>query len=399
MKIAFVTNFFNHHQKPLAEALYKKLESGYIFVETKPIIEERIAMGWTNEHTEYVQTCYNHASLETPETIKCIELINDADVVLTGSAPELLIKKRIDSGKLVFRWSERPMKRKLSLPKLIYAKLRLIAQRIDKKKVYMLCSSAYTAVDYNKLGVYRKRTYKWGYFPQTKHYESVDNLIEQKDKKEILWCGRFLDWKHPDDALRMATSLKAEGYEFRLNIIGRGELQHKLEQMVADNNLEDCVCFLGTMSADDVRGCMERAGIYLFTSDRNEGWGAVLNESMNSACGVVASHSIGSVPFLVEDDYNGLIYESGNIEMLCEKVKYLLDNADEQKRLGKAAYSTIVNEWNAEVASERFIELSKSILSGNDSPDIYEHGPCSRAPVIKEDYVSVVNFTKYKINT
>ena len=33
---------------------------------------------------------------------------------------------------------------------------------------------------------------------------------------------------------------------------------------------------------------MEQADIYLFTSDRNEGWGAVANEAMNSACAMVA---------------------------------------------------------------------------------------------------------------
>lgn len=51
------------------------------------------------------------------------------------------------------------------------------------------------------------------------------------------------------------------------------------------------------MKASEVRSYMEKADIYLFTSDFNEGWGAVLNESMNSGCAVVASHAIGSVPF------------------------------------------------------------------------------------------------------
>lgn len=62
-------------------------------------------------------------------------------------------------------------------------------------------------------------------------------------------------------------------------------------------NLNDYVTFTGPVQSDKVRGFMERAGIFLFTSDRQEGWGAVLNESMNSGCAVVASHAIGSVPF------------------------------------------------------------------------------------------------------
>ena len=31
----------------------------------------------------------------------------------------------------------------------------------------MLCASAYTAKDYASLGMYKNRTYKWGYFPET----------------------------------------------------------------------------------------------------------------------------------------------------------------------------------------------------------------------------------------
>ena len=46
MKIAFVTNFYNHHQKPLADALYSKLGDDYFFIETEPISEERLNMGW-----------------------------------------------------------------------------------------------------------------------------------------------------------------------------------------------------------------------------------------------------------------------------------------------------------------------------------------------------------------
>ena len=49
MKIAFVTNFYNHHQKPLADTLYSMLGDDYYFIETSPITEERLKMGWGGE--------------------------------------------------------------------------------------------------------------------------------------------------------------------------------------------------------------------------------------------------------------------------------------------------------------------------------------------------------------
>lgn len=393
MKIVFVTNFFNHHQKPLAEALNLATDGAYCFMETKPMVEERLAMGWTNEHAAYVQTCYNHHVPEDENTQSCMALIHDADVVLTGSAPEHLIKPRINSGKLLFRWSERPLKKKIGPLRAFHARLRLRVQNPPGKPIYMLCSSAYTAGDFAKLGAYKMRTYKWGFFPAAKHYEDVPSLMARKDPTEILWCGRFIDWKHPDDAIRVASILKKEGYAFHLNIIGRGEMQQSLEAMVKAYDVADCVRFLGTMSAEAVREHMERAGIYLFTSDRREGWGAVLNESMNSGCGVVVSHALGAAPFLIKDGRNGLLYESGHVEMLCEKVKYLLEHPEEQCRLGEAAYHTIVDEWNAQVAAERLVRLSQCILEGETYPDLYKSGPCSRALPYKESYRDILRLT------
>ena len=134
----------------------------------------------------------------------------------------------------------------------------------------------------------------------------------------------------------------------------------------------------------------------MFTSDRQEGWGAVLNESMNSGCAVVASHAIGAVPYLMKHNSNGLIYKSGDIDALYQNVKYLLDHPEEQRRLGEAAYRTITEEWNAEIAAERFVNLAQHILDGDKYPDLYESGPCSKAEIIKDDWFNDEDKTIFK---
>ena len=45
---------------------------------------------------------------------------------------------------------------------------------------------------------------------------------------------------------------------------------------------------------------MEKSHIHLFTSNHLEGWGAVVNEAMNSGCAVVANREAGAVPYLIE---------------------------------------------------------------------------------------------------
>lgn len=72
--------------------------------------------------------------------------------------------------------------------------------------------------------------------------------------------------------------------------------------------------------------------------------------------------------------------------MLFEKVKWLLDNQSFAIELGKKAYETIVTEWNAEVAVERFLNLTSHILAGEKHPDLYKTGPCSKAEIIKDGW-------------
>ena len=184
----------------------------------------------------------------------------------------------------------------------------------------------------------------------------------------------------------MAKRLKNDGYDFELNIIGTGTLENQIKESIISDGLDDCVHMLGSMPPEQVRVHMEQSEIFIFTSDRNEGWGAVLNESMNSACAVVASHAIGSVPYLICDKSNGLIYKDGDIEDIYNKTKWLLENSEERKKISKDAYYTILNEWNADSAAKKILILAETILKDNKSPNVFDKGVCSKAEILKDDW-------------
>ncbi len=344
--------------------------------------EERRNMGWGQK----VLPSFVMESYKDKETYKqCVELINSAEVVIAGSAPEKMIRKRIRSGKLVFRYSERIYKNK---KKLLQLPLRYIKYHFDNypyKNVYMLCASAYAARDYAITGMFKGKTFKWGYFPAVKKYDDIEKLVDDKTHASILWVARLIEWKHPDASIRLAKRLKQSGYKFKLSLIGNGELENKIRDMIKAENLEDCVQMLGSMKPEEVRRYMEKSEIFLFTSDFNEGWGAVLNESMNSACAVVASHAIGSVPFLINDGENGFIYKNGDEDDLYNKVGFLLDTPARCKVLGINAYKTLTSSWNAELAAERFLILATKLLNNENVNDLYSGEPCSKSEILKNN--------------
>lgn len=382
MRIIFISNFFNHHQKEISEKWYKITNHNFSFIETSSLPEERKQLGYGEEKLPSYVKKFSDVKFMSHE----IDAISgNTEIYIIGLFPPKRKYHKTHSKRVIFHYSERILKKGNELLKYVPRFLKLHYYKFLNKPQYMLSASAYAVSDYRKFFLYKNRTYKWGYFPETKKYQ-VTSLFACKNRRIILWCGRFLDWKHPEYVIEVAKRLKNEGYDFEIHFIGTGILEENLKKKVLDYGLEDYVLFLGSMKPEQVREHMELAGIYLFTSDRQEGWGAVLNESMNSGCAVVASHEIGAVPYLLKNGENGLVYQSGNIDMLFEKVKYLLDNPDEQERLGIAAYHTIVNEWNGEVAAERFVNLVEHILNGEKYPDLYESGPCSRAEIIKEDW-------------
>lgn len=393
MRVAFISCYMSPHQKPFCDEMYHILGKEFTFIATQPIDEERTSMGWSSDKADYIIYAYQDKHNEEI----AYSTANAADVVIIGSAPDSYIVSRLRAGKVTFKYSERFYKTGLNLKKIPHAMVGawLHHGRFQKYPLYMLCASAYTPADAAIFHNYIGRTYKWGYFPKAKEYDVVE-LMRKKlsvtsagwkhPQASILWAGRLIGWKHPDASIELAASLKEKGYSFKMSIIGNGEMEAKLRTMIYEKGLSDCVEMPGSMSPEEVRLHMEKADIYLFTSDFNEGWGAVLNESMNSGCAVVASHAIGSVPFLIRDGENGLIYENGNQRQLEERVESLIRNSGYRKKLGVNAYESIVNTWNADAAAERFIALSQALLNGKAADSIFKEGPCSRATIINNDW-------------
>lgn len=378
-KVTFFSNYLNHHQLSFCKQLDLLTNHDFKFVSQKAISEKRIAFGYKNISNDYdfvVRTYEDDKYLK-----EAYELADNSRYVLFGSSNTDYLKSRLKDNKLTIKYSERLFKKKLNLKDTIKAFYRVYVNhgKYRNKNLYMLCSGAYAAYDFNRFGAYKNKTYKWAYFPETIKYD-INELIKSKEdeKINILWAGRFLNWKHPDLAVKLAIKLLKEGYKnFKVTLIGNGEMEDSLKKMIKENNLSDYVFMPGSMHPEDVRKKMEKANIFLFTSDMQEGWGAVLSEAMNSGCACVSSHAIGSTGFLIQHGENGLIYKDGDFDDLFEKVKTLIDDKNSRECISKEAYLTMFNTWNAEVAAKRFMILCEALEKGEDTP--FNDGPCSKA--------------------
>ena len=119
---------------------------------------------------------------------------------------------------------------------------------------------------------------------------------------------------------------------------------------------------------------MFESDIFLFTSDRQEGWGAVLNEAMASGCVCFANIAAGSTRFLIKQGFNGFSYR--NLNQLKKMILEAINNKESLLNISLNATKTILGTWNANVAAENIIGLYTSIKSGIEIQKKYiNNGP------------------------
>ena len=380
MKVTFYSNFLTHHQVPFCLEMQKRLGADFKFVSTVKIFQWRLDLGFEDLDKKYDFVIRAYESEE--EYKRAQRLAIESDVVIIGSTVDDLIVERLKQDKLTFRYRARVFifpegfwRTVLNIDKLKLFYNRHIKFR-KNKSLYMLCANAYGAKDFERLGLYKNKIYKWGYFLETNKYD-VEKLIEkkrQKGKVEIIWVARFIKWKHPEVVIKLAKDLKKENIDFNIKMLGTGKLIEKIKAKVIKNNLSEQIEIVGQVSSNKVKDYMEEADIFIGTSDSQEGWGVVVNEAMNAGCAIVANKRMGSVPILIRDGENGYIYNK--YSDLKEKVEYLIKNEETRNEVGKNAYLYITEKWTSAIAANNLIKLFESILYGKEF-DVKD-GPASK---------------------
>jgi len=379
IKIAFFSVVLNHHQANLADVLYEQTGHQFVFVELEEPIGNNIKGGCKNySDRPYLLQSWKDSNSKQ----QAINVALTAEVALFGGGLDYM-RLRLNKNLFSFEVGERWLKRgwiNVFSPRLLKNMWYYHTRGWHNKPLYKLCSSAYSAGDQYRLHTLKDRCYKWGYFTKVDsnfEIEAIQQCTSTPEFTPLMWCARFLKLKHPELPVKLAHRLKQKGYLFNIDMFGSGKEFDHTKALIKELDVEDCVKLRGNLPNDEILKEMRKHSIFLFTSDRNEGWGAVLNEAMSNGCTVVASDEIGSVPFLIEDGKNGMVFKACGIDSLVEKVSYLLDNAIERRDMAVKAYQTMRDVWSPHVAARNLLVLIDDIKNGKNTSII--NGPCSKA--------------------
>lgn len=368
-QLVFFSNYLNHHQVSLADAFYEILGDSYAFVATMPVDVEHLKGGKDYSSRTFCVV----ASKDVAARQYAMELARTAEVCVFGAdSLEYAIEraKQPDCG-LSFEFGERWLKRgwiNMLSPHL--QKWWWSYQRYFRNKpFYKLNASGFAARDHQKLHTYQGRCYRWGYFtavPEKAEVEASLDVSTSGIAPTFMWCARFLKLKHPELPVLMAERLKQKGYDFSLDFYGSGDEEEPTKNLVLARGVNSIIRFHGALPNSEVLEKMSRHDIFLFTSDSNEGWGAVANESMSQGCVLVGSDAIGSIPFLVKHRQNGLVFRSCQVDSLVEEAEWLITHPQEMRRMQRAAVSTMQEMWSPRNAARQFLQLVGDLENGRE---------------------------------
>jgi glycosyltransferase involved in cell wall biosynthesis len=178
----------------------------------------------------------------------------------------------------------------------------------------------------------------------------------QSDERFILLSGYPWYTKGVDVLIRAFHSIAGQFPGYKLKLMGHYPDREYLNQLAAG-----CpqIEFLSPRQYEDALKVIGNCSIYVLAS-RSEAMGRVLLEAMAAERPIIAS-AVGGVPYYIQDEDNGLLFESGNVEQLAAKLTTLLSDPELQARLASRAYEKAFSEYDEQSYVRSFDMMLQSL--------------------------------------
>lgn len=187
--------------------------------------------------------------------------------------------------------------------------------------------------------------------------KTEESPIEKKEGEVILVStGRLTEQKGQSYLIMAAHSLKEKGLNFKVWLIGEGELEEELKTLARGLDVEDKVEFLGFKK--DVYPYLYHADIFAFPSL----WEGLSNSIIEAqAIGLPSvCFNMSSMKELVHDGVNGYLARPKDEIDFANKLAHLIINEEMREQYGKKAQEIIKNDYNRAAIFEKWENLLAS---------------------------------------
>jgi glycosyltransferase involved in cell wall biosynthesis len=150
-------------------------------------------------------------------------------------------------------------------------------------------------------------------------------------------------------------------------MVGDGAVSVEVQQRVKDKGLDEYFIFTGRIPHEEVEGYYSLVDIAPLPRK-----GLPVCEMVSPlkpfeamAMGkVVLSSNVAALAEIVQDGYNGMLFEKDNVQDLAEKIEILANDEELREKLGKQAREWVEKERDWKMLSQRLVNVYKGLLDG-----------------------------------
>jgi len=193
------------------------------------------------------------------------------------------------------------------------------------------------------LNSFAKKKFMEAKFPENKikvkpnFISKYTGIIINEKKNDFIYASRLSEEKGIIDLLYAHKK-----FNFNLNICGDGPLKNLVNNSKKIN-------YLGFLSDEEVDRQLAKTKFLLFPSKWYEGLPTIILKAFKYETIVIAPE-LGSIPTIIKNQYNGILFKPNNVEDLINKIKWVLVN-EEKCKVIKDNAKKVFNEKYTEEAN------------------------------------------------
>jgi len=184
--------------------------------------------------------------------------------------------------------------------------------------------------------------------------------IFKKNKNNIIFVGNLLTAKGVKTLLLAFDIVSKKREDVSLIFVGDGKEKANLINLSKSLFLSNHVFFTGRLPYKDIPLYMNCSDILVLPSIE-EGIGRVLIEAMSLKLNVIGSKA-GGIPLIIDDEINGLLFETDNFESLAQKIFTLLDDNRFAEEIRNNAYEKYLSKFHYDISMNDFITMYHKIF-------------------------------------
>jgi len=201
----------------------------------------------------------------------------------------------------------------------------------------------------------------------------VEQIIKQPEDKEFRlryknkiilgFVGRLIDGKGVQDLIIAITKLPPDlTNNIQVIIVGDGSYKEVLENLIAENDLNNKVYFTGIVDQMKAISYLKTFDIFINPS-YTEGLPSAVLEAALCKRAIIAT-DIGGTSEIILNENMGLLFKPKDIDMLVKHITYLVNDENRRHALGNNAYKYVTREFNWEnsiILYKKYINLIAAV--------------------------------------